>query len=332
MEYSERSEPGKCTETVSERMKNLVRVCVILCLGGSWWIACGPADTRDNPTRGSIRIASDEAFHPVIEALTEAYEGIYPNAHFDVEYLPEQKAILSLLQDSVRMVFVTRKLSAKEDEMLISQASTAKLHHIATDGIALITSVQNAGALITVGELEKIFKGQIRNWEQLAKGKGNGAISLVFDDANSSNLLYFSNRFGVTDFNNLKISVAGSHQKVVDYVKRNPGAIGFIGMSWISDGKELATRELADNLYVMGVGLQSPGDSATRFYYPYQQDLGDGKYPLARELYAITREAHSGLGGGLLTYIARDVGGLIIMKMGLVPYVPYQRDLILKTE
>ena len=313
-------------------MKNFVRVCAIVCLGGLWWIACGPADTRDNPTRGSIRIASDEAFHPVIEALTEAYEGIYPKTHFDVEYLPEQKAILALLQDSVRMIFVTRKLSPREEEMLIQQASTAKLHDIATDGIALITSVQNTGALITVSELEGIFKGEIRNWDQLARGKGKGAISLVFDDANSSNLLYFSNRFGVTDFNNLKISVAGSHQKVVDYVKQNPGAIGFIGMNWISDGKELSTRELSENLYVVGVGQSNPGDSATRFYYPFQQDLGEGKYPLARELYAITREAHPGLGGGLLTYIARDVGGLIIMKMGLVPRVPYQRDLILKTE
>lgn len=313
-------------------MKNFVRVCVIVCLGGLWWIACGPADTKDNPTRGSIRIASDEAFHPVIEALTAAYEGIYPKTHFDVEYLPEQRAILSLLQDSVRMVFVTRKLSAKEEEMLLQQSSTPKLHRIATDGIALITSVQNTGALVTVDELEKIFKGEIRNWEQLANGKGSGPVNLVFDDANSSNLLYFSGRFGVTDFNNLKISVAGSHQKVIDYVKHNPGTIGFIGMNWISDGKELSTRELSDNLYVMGVGSSNPGDSAARFYYPFQQDLGDGRYPLARELYAITREAHPGLGGGLLTYIARDVGGLIIMKMGLVPRVPYQRDLILKTE
>lgn len=313
-------------------MKNLVWVCGIVCLGGLWWSGCGPADTRDNPTRGSIRIASDEAFRPVIEALTGAYEGIYPNTHFDVEYLPEQRAILSLLQDSVRMVFVTRRLSEREDEMLKQQASTPKLHHIATDGIALITSARNAGALITVDELERIFKGEIRNWEQLEKGKGTGAISLVFDDANSSNLLYFSKRFGVTDFNSLKVSVAGSHQKVVDYVKQNPGAIGFIGMNWISDGKELSTRELADNLYVMGVGSPGTDGLPVQFYYPFQQDLEEGKYPLARELYAITREAYPGLGGGLLTYIARDVGGLIIMKMGLVPRVPYRRDLILKTE
>lgn len=313
-------------------MKYFARAGAIVFFFGLGWMACGPGDTRDNPTRGTVRIAADEAFQPVIEALTSAYEGIYPNAYFEVGYMPEQKAILSLLQDSVRMVFVTRKLSEKEDAMLLQQASTAKLHTIATDGIALITSAQNKGTLITVEELERILKGQIRNWEELKNGRGTGPVTLVFDDANSSNLLYLSGLFKVTDFNNLQIAVAGSHQKVIDYVKQNPRAIGFIGMNWISDGKELATRSLSENLYVLGVGKEPQSGSSPVFYYPFQEDLKSGNYPLARELYAITREAHSGLGGGLLTYIARDVGGLIIMKMGLVPKVPYQRDLILKTE
>lgn|SRR5690606_9720711 len=292
-------------------------------------IACSSGENRDNPTRGTIRIASDESFQPVIEALTSAYENIYPRTNFEVVYLPEQKAILSLLTDSVRMVFVTRTLSSEEDEMIHRQASTAKTHHIATDAIALITSQQNAGTKITINELERIFKGEITNWDQLAESSRTGVINLVFDDANSSNLIYLSRFFNISDFTGLRISVAGSHQKVVDHVKENPSSIGFIGMSWISDGKELATQELAENLYVIGIGNDTLN---TEYYYPFQEDLESRKYPLARELYAITREAHSGLGGGLLTYIARDVGGLIITKMGLVPKVPYPRDVILKTE
>jgi phosphate transport system substrate-binding protein len=34
----------------------------------------------------------------------------------------------------------------------------------------------------------------------------------------------------------------------------------------------------------------------------------------------------------LMTYIARDVGGLIIQKMGLLPTVVYPRELEIKTE
>lgn len=292
--------------------------------------ACGSTETRDNPTQGSIRIAVDEAYRPVMEALTSAYEGIYPRTSFEIDYLPEQKAILSLLQDSVRMAFVTRKLDSREEEMLLQQASTAKTHRIAIDGIALVTSDANGGSSLSMDELSALLKGTIKNWEQLKSGKGSGPIRLVFDDANSSNLLYFTRRFGLSDFNGLNIYVAGSHKDVVDYVKQNPRSIGFIGMNWISDGKEVEAVRLSENLNVLGIRIDSSGTSRT--VYPFQEDLSNGDYPLSRELYAITREAYSGLGGGLLTYIARDVGGLIIMKMGLVPVVPYDRNLILTTE
>lgn len=298
----------------------------------SAFLACGPADTKDNPTRGSVRIAADEAFQPVVEALTNAYEGIYPKTHFDVDYLPEQKAILALLQDSVRMVFVTRKLEEREEQMLLQQASLAKTHRIAWDAIALVTSSSNRGAGITTTELEGVFNGTIKNWEEVKNAKASGPISLVFDDANSSNLLYFARRFNLTDFKGLKISVAGSHRDVIEYVKTNPSAVGFVGMNWISDGKESDLNELSQDLYVMGVGKDAAGEDTTKYFFPFQEDLQNGRYPLSRNLFAITREAHSGLGGGLLTYIARDVGGLIIMKMGLIPEVPYHRDLILKTE
>ena len=292
-------------------------------------LACGSDDGRDNPTRGSIKIAADESFQPVIAAVTSAYQHIYPRTSFQVDYLPEQKAVLALLQDSVRMVFVSRMLTPEENEMVLKQSSTAKTHHVATDAVALITSRQNAGTQISVDELKKIFRGEIRNWEQLSHSEKTGAINLVFDDANSSNLIYLSRLFNITDFRDLRISVAGSHQQVVDHVKQNPSSIGFIGMSWISDGKELSSQQLAEYLYVIGVARDS---AENKYYYPFQEDLQSKYYPLARELYAITREAHSGLGGGLLTYIARDVGGLIITKMGLVPTVPYPRDVILKTE
>jgi phosphate transport system substrate-binding protein len=305
---------------------------VLLTLSGVFFcLGCGPSDTRDNPTRGSIRIAADEAYLPLINALTSAYEGIYPKTSFDVTYLPEQRAILAFLQDSVRMVFVSRKLEEREEQMLAQQSRIAKTHHIASDGIALITSAENNGAVITTEELEKVFKGEITNWEELRGKNRTGPLSLVFDDANSSNLLYLAKRFNITDFNKVKISVAGSHQKVIQHIKENPRSIGFIGMNWISDGKEISAMELSEGIHIMGVSSNANADSS-KYYYPFQEDLNNRTYPLARELYAITRESHSGLGGGLLTYIARDVGGLIIMKMGLIPRVPYHRDLILQTE
>ena len=50
------------------------------------------------------------------------------------------------------------------------------------------------------------------------------------------------------------------------------------------------------------------------------------RYPLRRSVYILSRETHPGLGGGLINYIARDAGSLIVYKLGLWPAVRYNRE------
>ncbi|MCC5613245.1 hypothetical protein LC612_42855, partial [Nostoc sp. CHAB 5834] len=59
---------------------------------------------------------------------------------------------------------------------------------------------------------------------------------------------------------------------------------------------------------------------------PFQEDLGMQRYPLRRPVYILSRESHPGLGGGLINYIARDAGSLIVRKLGLWPAVQYNRE------
>src|SRR5690606_41343055 len=80
-------------------------------------IACSSGENRDNPTRGTIRIASDESFQTVIEALTSAYENIYPRTNFEVVYLTEQNDILSLLYDNVSLAYLTHTHTSDDNVM-----------------------------------------------------------------------------------------------------------------------------------------------------------------------------------------------------------------------
>jgi len=88
-----------------------------ICFGFLGLVGCGPSDGNlDNPRQGTITVASDESFKPLVNALTNAYEGIYPNTHFKLEYKPEQEAIRQLLMTvpgsfSRRGNSVKRKLS-----------------------------------------------------------------------------------------------------------------------------------------------------------------------------------------------------------------------------
>jgi phosphate transport system substrate-binding protein len=303
-------------------------VCTVFLILGC---AKSSGEERDNPVQGTITIASDESFQPLVDALTKAYEGIYPRAHFNVVYKPEQEAILELLRDSVRMVFTTRQLSEKEILMVKQQNGIQKAHHIALDGLALVANKSNTDSLITMDELKLIFEGKITDWSQLKGGNQKGAITLVIDNANSSNLNFVMSKFNLKTIQNLRITSAGSNKNVVDDIKKNPLSLGIIGVNWISSGNEKLSRELSADLRVLGVSQNANPTSIAEYYQPFQNGLELKNYPLSRDVYIIIREGYAGLGGGMLNYIARDVGGLIIQKMGLIPTTVYPRELEIRT-
>lgn len=305
---------------------------LMLPLGVAGLLRCTSSNSDlDNPRQGTITIAADESFQPLVKSLTNAYEGIYPNTHFKIDFKPEQEAIRQLLNDSARIIFTTRQLNEKELEVIKKQKSSQKFQHIATDGLALVTGKSNPDSLITLPELKSIMEGKITDWSQI-KGAQTGLITLVFDNANASNLNFVLNKFGIKDIQKLRIISAGSNENVIKDVRENPTHLGFIGVSWISDGNSLASEELSQGIQVMGVAKDASPDSLSDYIQPFQAGLEFKRYPLHRDVYIISREGYSGLGGGLMTYIARDVGGLIIQKMGLLPTVVYPRELEIKTE
>ncbi|RIV22304.1 phosphate ABC transporter substrate-binding protein [Fibrisoma montanum] len=284
----------------------------------------------DSPSQGSIVVAADESFQPLVTQLTDAYSGIYPNTQFKIIFRPEKEAINLMLQDSARIAFTTRELDPQERAVLDKRKIEGAAQKIATDGVALIINKANTDSLITMNELNSIFDGSVKQWPQLKGGNLSGAITLVFDNNNSSNLEFMLRKFKVKRVEGLRIFTARSNREVIDYVRQNPTALGFIGVNWISDGDSPLSAELSRDLRVMGVTEKANPTSRNDYFQPFQRALGLQDYPLRRSVYILSREAHPGLGGGLINYVARDAGSLIIEKLGLWPAIPYNREVKLR--
>jgi phosphate transport system substrate-binding protein len=291
-------------------------------------LGCGTGKPPlDSPSQGTITIAADESFQPLVTQLTSAYAGIYPNVHFNIVFKPESEAINMMLRDSARLVFSTRDLTKGERAVLDNRKIKGDVEKIATDGVALIINKANTDSLITMNELRKIFTGGIKSWSELKGGNQKGELTLVFDNNNSSNLEFVLKTFQTKDLAKLRIFTVRSNREVIDFVRKNPTALGFIGVNWISDGDEPLSVELAKNLRVMGVSNKDNPNTRNDYFQPFQEDLGMQRYPLRRPIYIVSREAHPGLGGGLINYIVRDAGSLIIYKLGLWPTIPYNREI-----
>lgn len=290
-------------------------------------ISCdGGKSQLDNPSRGTITVAADESFLPLVTQLTSAYAGIYPNVHFNVVFKPEQEAINMMLKDSARLVFATRKLTANERLALDNLKIKGAAIKIATDGVALIVNKANTDSLITMNELRDIFSGRTKQWTQLKGSNQKNPITLVFDNNNSSNLEFVLDTLKVRNVKDLRIFTTKSNREVIDFVRKNPSALGFIGVNWISDSDEPLSIDLARDLRVVGVSNKANPTGRSDYFQPFQEDLGMQRYPLRRPVYILSRESHPGLGGGLINYITRDAGSLIVRKLGLWPAMQYNRE------
>jgi phosphate transport system substrate-binding protein len=90
--------------------------------------------------------------------------------------------------------------------------------------------------------------------------------------------------------------------------------IGIVGVNWLMQ-PSLKMQPIVDKVNLISV----KGIGKTAYYAPTQNNLAEGKYPLARDLYIINCQGYSGLGMGFASFIAGDIGQRIILKSGLLP-------------
>lgn len=292
--------------------------------------SCEEKPKLDSPSQGRITIAADESYEPLTVDITRTYELLYPRTKFDLVFKPEREAIRLMLEDKARLCIVSRKLTQNEQRFLDKTKITGSAVLLATDGVALITGKANTDSLMTMNDLRGIFSQKIKTWSQLKGGNQSGPITLVFDNPNSSNLDHVMQKFGLKTIEGLPIYTAGSNRKVIDYVRAHPTAIGFIGVNWISDGDGPVSAQLSKDIRVLGLSAKENPQQRDDYHQPFQRDLALKLYPLWRDVYMVSREAHPGLGGGLTNYLVRDSGRLLVEKLGLWPRVPYNREVQLR--
>ncbi len=300
-------------------MANMMKIKFVL-MGAMAYLlfACGAKKTevKDGPATGSIQIAVDESFQRIIEAEKTAFEDNYHFAKLNLQFKPENEAIADLLNDKVRAAVVTRELTDSEKEVFTREKISYRSFKFAADGIALLVHPSNQDTLIGLDQLKDLLAGQKTSWKSIGSSRA-GDVELVVDKANSSNIKFLVDLFGLKN-SGLAVSAAGSNKDVIAYVKSHPNAMGIIGSNWISDGDNPTSLGFIRSVNVMSVAKES-SLARSEFYQPFGYNLALKKYPLRREVKIILKESYQGLGTGFVNYVSGDMGQLIVLKSGLIP-------------
>ena len=272
----------------------------------------------DTYNSGTIRIAVDENFQPIIQEEIDVFEAMNPKAGIKPQYTNEVDAMNLFLKDSVRVVIATRPLSDNEMKYFKSKTFYPHSYKFATDGIALIVNNHNSDSLITMGQIRKILTGEVTNWNELYPKSKLGKFQVVFDNKNSSTVRYAIDSICNGKPLSKNLFAQNTNTEVIKFVSKTPNSIGIIGVNWLGNEKDTTNLSFKPEIRVMAVTGDATATVANT-YKPFQAYLFYGYYPLTRNIYVIVNDPRGSLPSGLTQFLTSERGQRIILKSGLVP-------------
>ncbi|MBA4277000.1 PstS family phosphate ABC transporter substrate-binding protein [Flavobacterium sp.] len=258
---------------------------------------------KESILKGSATIYVDETLTPIIEDQVAVFESNY-DAKINIVSKSETEVIISLFKEKSGIAVLTRNLTVEENKIFEQKKITPKITKFATDAIALIANKSSNDTLI-----------DLRNVIDFLKGKQNSSIKgLVFDNPNSSTVRFMNNLAGLKYIPEKGVYSFKTNQDVIKFVAQNEGMIGVLGVNWLSQPMP-EMQEYVDKVNVLGVKSLTGGS----YYMPSQNNIAEGKYPLARDLFIVNGQGYTGLGMGFASFVAGDIGQRIVLKSGLLP-------------
>jgi phosphate transport system substrate-binding protein len=289
----------------------LIFLILLSCSGGK---KSGPDET---PTRGNIKISVDESFQPIMDSEVFTFTHLYKSARVKPLYKPEYDVINDFMNDSVKVIATSKKLTDYQIQYLRDTLVIARTTTYAYDALALVTNRENKDTLLKYNTIKDIFLGKTTKWKDINPKSRLGDIRVIFDNTKSGNIRYFKELFEIKDTLGKNFFAVKNNAEVIDFISRNPDALGIVSVNWISDKDDSLSTSFTKKVNIVAVSQQFVNDGS--YYRPDQGSIYLKSYPFVREIYLISRETFAGLGSGFINWACAEQGQRIVLKSGLVP-------------
>jgi len=260
---------------------------------------------EDNLSKGTIDISADESYRPIIEEQKKVFDSSYPDAHINIHYKPEAECFQDYFDNKARIILVTRDLTKAEKDLCAQKKIFPSSEALASDAVAVIVNNQSKDTVLDMDALTGIITGVYKQ-----------KYTVVFDNQLSSTVRYITDSVLQGGKLGSNVFAAKGNKEVIDYVSKNPEAIGFVGMSYVYANEDTSRAGTFINT-VKVVAMQNAKDH--QFYKPYQAYIALKSYPLTRKLFYINAESYHGLGTGFANFLGSHRGQLVFLHAHFFP-------------
>jgi phosphate transport system substrate-binding protein len=266
---------------------------------------CGESIDPNEP-QGFIQTKGSDTMVNAIQMVAEEFMKEYPHIFVAITGGGSGVGIASLINKTCDVACASREMKPKEIELALKAGVHPKEIVVAYDGVAVVVNNSNPVDKLTIQDLHDIFTGQATNWKQFG-GKDIPIVTLS-REVSSGTHMYFKEeviQLGKKDnkeeFSHQTLLLTSS-QAIVEEVAGNEGAIGYLGMGYLSDRTK---------------ALQIA--KTTEFHPPDVENVLTKKYPLSRPLFLYTNGEPQGIVKRLVDFTLSPTGQKQFMETGFVP-------------
>lgn len=287
---------------------------VAVLLVGSLALAGCPADapvTPDGELSGSINIIGSNTVVPITTLWAEEFMKMHPRVSIAVSGPGSGVGIAALINGTADISQSSRKMRPKEIDQARANGISPHRIVVALDALAVVVHPDNPVSELTKAQLSDIYTNKITNWKEV--GGNDAPIVVISRDTASGTHVYFKEYVvqmkGLpTEDESLEygpeVLFLPSTKGGVDEVARNPNAIFYSGLGYVTDG-------------VKPIGIKKTDeDLAVR---PSAATALDGTYPISRSLFFYTDGAPTGIIKAFIDYGLTPEGQEKVAEIGFVP-------------
>jgi len=275
-------------------MKNAIKTLLVLSLlFGS--VLTGYAGGPYGEDEKKVIIEGSTTVLPIAQAAAETFMRQNPETDIVVRGGGSGVGIASLIDKTCDIADSSRAIKDSELDKAVTNGVDPRAHVIAMDGIVLIVNPANSLNALSKKQIKDIYTGSISNWKEL--GGNDEKIVVVSRDSSSGTF----EAFGTLVLGGAKVRpealLQASNQAVASVIARTQGAIGYVGLGYISSEVKA--------LQVDGV-------------MPSKETVLTDKYPVSRPLYMYTNGAANGTTKDFIDFIMSKEGQKIVDEQGYV--------------
>jgi phosphate transport system substrate-binding protein len=232
---------------------------------------------------------------PIAQKAAEVFMNSNPGSDISVRGGGSGVGIASLIDGTCDIGDSSRPIKDTELDKAVTNGRSLKANVVAMDGICVIVHPSNNVGALSKKQIKDIYAGAISNWKQL--GGSDEKIVVISRDSSSGTF----EAFGTLALDGAKVRpdalLQASNQAVASTVSRTPGAIGYVGLGYLSSSVK---------------AVDVDGVKASK------ETVLSNKYLIGRPLFMYTNGAPKGLAKQFIDYILSPEGQKLVEEEGFV--------------